>query len=137
MIISLSGLCLLTDMVPQAGADRDGAAYKAGQQHIVISFFVCIRKAGAGRRRCYRRGACPPPRIKVIKWTKVELAVRQVGVAGGSHVLADEAAPGQLHIIVEPAHLICILLTVYFFAIKLSAQQNENESSLCDIRCQK
>jgi len=82
MIITLSGLCLLTDMVPQAGTDRNGAAYKAGQQHIVISLFVCTRRAGAG----------------------------QVGGGGGSHVLADEAAPGQLHIIIEPAHLICILL---------------------------
>jgi len=44
-----------------------------GQQH------VCARRAGAAWRRRYRRGACPPPRVKVIKGTKVELAVCQVG----------------------------------------------------------
>jgi len=41
------------------------------QQH------VCARRAGAAWRRRYRRGACPVPRVKVIKETKVELAVCQ------------------------------------------------------------
>jgi len=40
-----------------------------GQQH------VSARRAGAVWRRRYRRGACPPPRVKVIKGTKVALAV--------------------------------------------------------------
>ena len=48
-----------------------------GQQHIIISFFVCTRRGGAGRRR-YRRGASPTQ-------TKASLHTKEVkDIAGAS-----------------------------------------------------
>ena len=70
-----------------------------GQQHIIISFFVCARRAGAAWRRRYRRGACPPSRVKVIKGTKVELAVCQRLTHRNAGIFP--LGVGQRHIIIS------------------------------------